>query len=63
MKHLLLLLAVLVVGYVFWTISDKKERVFASRLITKHVLRLGAMVLVLFALVYAAANLSSTQII
>lgn len=63
MKHLLLLLAVLVAGYVFWTISDEKERSNAARFITKHLLRLGAMVFVLFALVYAAANLTSTSII
>lgn len=63
MRHLLLLLAIVVVGYVFWTLSDKKERANASRFVTKHALRLGSIVFVLFFLLYAAANLTSTKLI
>ena len=63
MKHLLLILALLVVGYVFWTMADTFERKTASRFITRHGLRLGAIVLLVLLFVVAAAKLPSTQLL
>lgn len=63
MKHLLLILVLLVLGYVLWTISDKGARKAASRFITTHALRLGFLILVVLLLVVAAANLPSTSLL
>lgn len=63
MKHLLLIIVVLVVGYVAWSVSDKYARRSASKFITRHGLRLGFMLAVALIMVLAAANLPSTQIL
>lgn len=63
MKHLLLALFVAVVGYAFWVLSDRRERMVAMRHITRHALRLGAIVLILVLLLLAATQLPSTSII
>ncbi len=63
MKHLLLALLVAVVGYAFWVLSDKRERAVAVRHITRHSLRLGAIVLLLVLLLLAATQIPSTSII
>lgn len=63
MKHFLLLLISVVAGYAFWSFADKKERLQASKLITRHTLRLGAFILLLLFLLLAATQLVSTKII
>lgn len=63
MKHLLLILVLLVLGYVFWTMADKPTRKAASRFVTTHALRLGFFTVVVLLLVVAAANLPSTQLL
>jgi hypothetical protein len=57
MKHLLLILTVLVIGYVLWQVSDPEERSKASKFITGHGLRLGGLILLV--LLLAATYLSS----
>lgn len=63
MKHLLLILVVLVIGYAAWVLADKRERTVAVRQITKHGFRLGFIVLILLLLLLAATQLPSTSII
>lgn len=63
MKHLLLILFVVVGVYTLMSISDDTERKEASKFITKHVLRLGFLVIVLLLIVAAAASLPSTSLI
>jgi hypothetical protein len=63
MKHLLLLVVLLVAGYGTWHIISPLERRHGLRLITRHGLRLGALVLLLLALVALAYHLPSTNIL
>lgn len=63
MKHLFLILVLLVVGYTAWTLSDKYARRAALQAITRHALRLGALILVVLLLLAAAVHLTSTPIL
>lgn len=63
MKHLFLLLVLIVVGYAAWTMSDKYARRAAMQGITRHGLRLGALILVALLLVAAATKLTSTPLL
>lgn len=63
MKHLLLLIALLAAGYGVWQFLDPAERAQAARLVTRHGLRLGALVLVLLALAALAYYLPSTNVL
>ncbi len=63
MKHFLLILVAVVCGYGFWQFADRRARAVATRVITKHTLRLGALILVLILLLLAATQLPSTNII
>lgn len=63
MKHLLLIIVALVLGYALWTMSDRPARKAASQFVTRHGIRLGFLVLVVLLLVVAAANLPSTQLL
>lgn len=63
MKHFLLILIAIVAGYALWHVSDRVERTFALRQITRHGLRLLAILVVLTCLLLAATQLSSTPII
>lgn len=63
MRHMLLALVVVIVGYAFWVLSDKRERTVAVRRVTRHFLRLGAIVLILVVLLLAATQIPSTSII
>lgn len=63
MKHLLLLLVLVVSGYAIFQIADPVQRRVAIRAITKHGLRIGAIVLILLLLLWAAAILPSTSLI
>jgi uncharacterized membrane protein YdjX (TVP38/TMEM64 family) len=62
-KHLLLLIVLLAAGYGVWQLLDPQERNQAARLITRHGLRLGALVLVVLVLVALAYHLPSTNIL
>lgn len=62
MKHLLLLIVLVVIGYGLWAASDAKQRQSAKATITYHSLRLGALILLLLLLVAAAVNLPSSVI-
>ena len=63
MRHLFLILAVLISGYFAWTVTDDAERAKALKLITKHGFRLGAIVFIPLALLFAATQLPSSSII
>lgn len=63
MRHFLLLLVVVIVGYAAWNLADRAERTIALRGLTRHGIRLGAVILVLLALLLIATQLSSTSII
>ncbi len=63
MKHLLLLLVLLVAGYGAWHIVPKTERDEGVRLISRHGIRLGALVAVLLAVLAVAYYASSTRIL
>jgi preprotein translocase subunit YajC len=63
MKHLLLILTFVVFGYFAYQASDRRQRKEATSLITKHGLRLGAVVLLILLLLWAATQLPSTSLI
>lgn len=63
MKHLLLVIVALVVIYAGWQLSNPLERRRGLRLITRHGLRLGALLLAALALVALAYFLPSTNIL
>lgn len=63
MKHLFLILVWVVAGYAAWTLSDKYARRAAVQQITRHGLRLGAMVIVVLLFVVAAVHLQATKIL
>ncbi|WOB06541.1 hypothetical protein [Piscinibacter gummiphilus] len=61
MKHLLILLAIIFICYFVWQITSPKKRRKGLRLITRHAIRLGALIvvaLVLFAIAYYAPSTS-----
>lgn len=60
MKHLLLLLFLVIVGYAAWSAADKKVRKVVVSDLTYHGLRLGALILLLLLVVAAAMNLPSS---
>lgn len=62
MKHLLLVLFLLFLGYALWNIADKRERSMAARLIGKHTLRLALLVFVVVALLAVAMYFPSASI-
>lgn len=63
MKHLLLILVLLVAGYGAWHFFPKAEREEGVRLISRHGIRLGALVAVALALVAVAYYATSTRIL
>ncbi|WP_421883170.1 hypothetical protein [Methylibium sp.] len=63
MKHLLLILIVAVVVYAAWNLASPIERRHGARLITRHALRLGAIVAVVLLLLAAAYYLPATGIL
>lgn len=63
MKHLLLLLVVLVACYGVWHFVPKRERDEGIRLISRHGIRLGALVAVVLALLAVAYYASSARIL
>lgn len=63
MKHLLLVIVLLVGYYAAWQITNPLERRRGLRLITRHGLRLGALLLIALALVALAYFLPSTNIL
>jgi hypothetical protein len=63
MKHLLLLLLLLCAGYGAWHFIPKAKRDLGWRLVSRHGLRLGAMALVIFALLALAYHFPSTHIL
>lgn len=63
MKHLLLVLALLLVGYGAWHFFPKAERDEGVRLISRHGIRLGALVAAVLALLAVAYYASSTRIL
>jgi hypothetical protein len=62
-KHLLLLLVVVAVGYGAWNLASPIERRHGLRLITRHGIRLGSLVLLALALLAAAYYLPATGIL
>ena len=63
MKHLLILIVVIVSCYVAWHLSDAEARSLALRRITKHGMFLGAILVVLLALIALANYLPSQPIL
>lgn len=63
MKHLLLLLVLLCVGYGAWHFIPKPERDDGIRLVSRHGIRLGALALLIVALLALAYYATSTRIL
>lgn len=63
MKHLLLLLVLLCVGYGAWHFIPKAERDEGARLVSRHGIRLGALALLIVALLALAYYATSTRIL
>ena len=63
MKHLLLVLVLLIVGYGVWHFFPKVARDEGVRLIARHGIRLGALVAAVLALLAVAYYASSTRIL
>ena len=62
MKHFLLILVVLVVGYAGWQVSNREARRLISSGLSYHVPRLGGLLLAAMLLAWAAFHFSSTPI-
>jgi hypothetical protein len=63
MKHALLLSVLAVVSYIVWQVLPFNERNLALRLLAHHGIRIGGLLLVLFALLAGAFYMSSTPIL
>lgn len=63
MKHLLLILFLMVLGYILWTIADKRTRKKARYFVIHHGIPLGTLVLVLLLLLAAAVILPALNIL
>lgn len=63
MKHLLLLLVLLFVGYGVWHFTPKPRRDEGVRLVLRHGIRLGAFSLLIVALLALAYYATSTRIL
>ncbi len=63
MKHLLLIVVALAVIYGLWNMANPIERRQGARLITRHGLRLGALLAVALALLALAYYIPSTNIL
>lgn len=63
MKHLMAVLVLLIVGYGVWQFVPKAERDEGVKLISRHGIRLGALVAVALALLAVAYYASSTRIL
>lgn len=63
MKHLVVLLVLLFAGYGAWQATAPLTRRHELRLIARHGLRLGAVVLILLALLALAYHLPSAKIL
>jgi len=62
MKHFFLLVVLAVLGYVSYQMASPIERRHASRLITRHGMRIAGILLVIFGLLAAAFYFPSTSI-
>lgn len=63
MKHLLALIFLVTCLYIVWNTSSKKTRRLVVRFITKHGIRLGLLIAILFLMVGAAVYFPSSSII
>lgn len=63
MKHLILVLVLLVIGYGAWHFLPRAERSKGVRRLSRHGLRLGALVAVVLAMVAASYYLTSPRIL
>jgi hypothetical protein len=63
MKHFLLILILIVAGYALWHVSDRKERNTALKQITRHGIRLVAVLVVLICLLLLSTQFASSSII
>ncbi|MGL4651617.1 MAG: hypothetical protein ACRC1H_19575 [Caldilineaceae bacterium] len=63
MRHLLLVLVLLAIGYGAWHFFPKAERDEGVRLISRHGIRLGALVAAVLALLAFAYYATSTRIL
>lgn len=63
MKHLFILIVAIVAGYTAWHVSDRGARKHALRFITRHGMTLGAILVVLLALVALANYLPSQPLL
>jgi hypothetical protein len=63
MKHFFLILVLIIAGYGLWQVADRTERSLVLKQITRHGIRLLAVLLVLVALLLLATQFTSTSII
>lgn len=62
MKHLLLILVLIIIGYVASTVIDPEERKTFVKQASRHALRLGGLLLGASLLIWLALHLSSTPL-
>lgn len=63
MRHALILLVFVLTGYAIYQIADRKELKQATRLITRHALRIALIVFALALLLAAAAYFPASNLI
>lgn len=63
MKHFLLIMTLIVAGYALWHVVDRKERTVALKQITRHGIRIVAILVVLICMLLVSTQLTSTSII
>lgn len=63
MKHLLILFVLLCIGYGAWQLVPKAEREKGVRLVARHGIRLGALALLIVALLWLSYYIPSTHIL
>ena len=63
MKHFFLILILIIAGYGLWQVADRSERSIVLKQVTRHGIRILAILSVLVALLLLATQFTSTSII
>jgi len=62
-KHFFLILILIIAGYGLWHVADRSERSIVLKQVTRHGIRILAILSVLVALLLLATQFTSTSII